>query len=187
MIKEDKEGIKSSNPIPKLSLLKKDKIEEKKALVPNLNFQWKGSEEKVWTCIIRRILKSQKNIWSMKTLASSLLMVIYFILLPLVDESEEQEVSQNDIDKHYEHKSMKFEQPRPQILRRPVEYIKYVKEGYIQPDEVRDEQRLFVHPDLQEFTEDDFRKLVQKTYAEPNDPFPYVDDLVKAYTKYDLK
>lgn len=82
---------------------------------------------------------------------------------------------------------MEFEQPRPQISRRPVEYTKYVKEGYIQPDEVRDEQRLFVHPESHEFTEEDFRKLAQKTYEEPNDPFPYVEDLVKAYTKYNLK
>lgn len=75
---------------------------------------------------------------------------------------------------------------RQQVSRRPVEYEEYVREGYVQPEEVRDQERLFAPRRAPEYTIDDFRKLVQKTYEEPNDPFPYIDDLLKAYTKYKL-
>ena len=51
---------------------------------------------------------------------------------------------------------------------------------------MRDQQRLFETTD-KDFTNQDFAKLVTKTYEEPNDPFPYVKDLLDAYGKYNLK
>ncbi|CAI2386213.1 unnamed protein product [Moneuplotes crassus] len=66
---------------------------------------------------------------------------------------------------------------KPQVARRPAEYDEDLEAL---------DQRLFERRP-REFNLEEFKKLCQKTYQEPNDPIPNVDDLLRAYKKYGLE